>query len=163
MNDELVKELEILRKGREQLLCPYLDRNSKLYRCLYKYYKSTTKQSLFQSLQYLKYLEEQFHLIDDPGLSDVSKRKLTRYVSKLIDGKIDDTSITPSSDFFNGLLKEKQKVLGSIIDVSNEQDKKISQIEFDYDRDKFLFEKEFAEELCKMDDNEIENCSNNKN
>lgn len=150
MNQELLAELEVLKDGRKALLEPYFDTNSDIYHCLYKYYNSPSSLSLHQSFFNVQYLDEQYRLIQASNISEEEKSRLSKKVIQIING-MESSDVAPSTEFFRSIFEAKKQVLQSMMDVSKEEQQKYRQIVFEYDRDKFLFEKMFAEELAKSE------------
>lgn len=150
MNQELLAELEVLKDGRKALLEPYFDTNSDIYHCLYKYYNSPSSLSLHQSFFNVQYLDEQYRLIQASNISEAAKERLSKKVIKIIEG-MESSEVAPSTEFFRSIFDAKRQVLESMMNVSKEQQKQYRKDVFEYDRDKFLFEKMFAEELAKSE------------
>lgn len=141
MTKALVEVLNLLSEGRKDLLETYTETNSDRYRYSFQYHRSPAALAIASSLvdhQWVdKQIEQAFTL---HNTSNISKEALTLFLKS-----VNKLSIFYTESIFEGhqnLLKTKILGLQSLLSGTEKMDQKLRKLEFDYFRDKVLFERE---------------------
>lgn len=141
MTEYLVETLELLRRSRENLLLTYTEKNSDRYHYSFQYHDRPAALSIASSLldhQWIdRQVEQSIEMFNNSEISENTLKLYLKVIKKL--------SIFKSEEIFEGyesLLKTKISILQSFLKSNDKMEKKIKAIEFDYYRDKILFERE---------------------
>lgn len=142
MNEDLVSALNLLKRGREILLESYIERNSDRYRYSFQYHNRPSSLDIAANLIDHQWLD--YQLAEAKEKCELNKVSMASL--KLFFEKVQRFSIFRGNiDLFDGyksLVVTKIKALESLLDSSNNMTEKLKMIEFDYYRDKVLFERE---------------------
>lgn len=133
--------LAILKKGREDLLETYIEKNSERYRYSFQYHHSQAARAIAASLLDHKWLDQQMEYV----FSLRKDGKISKESMALFLGVIKKFSIFESKEMFAGyeeLIKTKILGLQTLLEGNDKMDRNLRSIEFDMYRDKVLFERE---------------------
>ncbi len=141
MTKSLMEVLHLLRQGRKDLLETYTETNSDRYRYSFQYHRSPAALAIASSLLDHQWFDNQieraFDHHNNAGISTEALLLFLKSVNKL--------SIFHTETIFEGhqnLLKTKILGLQSLLNGTEKMDQKLRNLEFDYYRDKVLFERE---------------------
>ena len=146
----LNEALELMARGRELLINTYIEKNSDIYRYSFQYDSSPVALEIAGSLMDHQWLDKQLLDAHDKfGHKDISNRGLELFVQT-----IQKFSILRSDKVlfvgYDSLLDSKINGLKVLLASSDSMNQKLKALEFDYFRDKVLFEREmkkYSEEI----------------
>lgn len=154
MTNALTEALDLMATGRSELLKTYIEKNSDRYRYSFQYHSSPTSLEIAGSLMDHQWLDTQ--LID--ASNRFERQEISILGLDLFVQTIQKFSVLHSEkilfDGYNSILKSKISGLKVLLAGSDSMNKKMRAIEFDYYRDKVLFEREMNKYLQEVDQNE---------
>ncbi|MBD5163100.1 MAG: hypothetical protein HDT09_00175 [Bacteroidales bacterium] len=150
MSKGLNEALELMARGREFLINSYIEKNSDRYRYSFQYNSSPVALEIAGDLMDHQWLDKQLLDAHDKfEHNDISNCGLELFVHT-----IQKFSILHSDKVlfvgYDSLLDSKIKGLKVLLSGSDRMNQKIRALEFDYFRDKVLFEREmkkYSEEI----------------
>lgn len=141
MTESLIEALSLLSQGRADILQTYTERNSDRYRYSFRYHHSPAARAIASSLLDHQWLNQQVERALNLHTTDnISKDGLNLFLKT-----IEKLSIFQSETISIGhknLLETKILAFQSLLERADKMDQKLKSIEFDYHRDKVLFERE---------------------
>ena len=141
MNESLVEALSLLSQGRVDMLQTYTERNSDRYHYSFQYHRSPAARAIASSLLDHQWVDQQVErAINLHTTASISKDGLNLFLKT-----IEKLSIFQSETVSIGhknILETKILAFQTILDRADKMNQKLKSIEFDYHRDKVLFERE---------------------
>lgn len=152
MTEYLVETLGLLKQGREDLLKSYTERNSDRYRYSFQYHRSPAARSIASSLLDHQWLDLQVErALNLHTTINLSKEGLDLFLKTVEKLSIFQTKAV--SDGHQHLLETKILALQTILYRADKMNQKLRALEFDYHRDKVLFEREMEKYSQEIDSN----------
>lgn len=144
-NEDLQTALLKLKEGRKSLVEEYKDRNNDRYHYSFKYYNSLTAIQMVSELTYHQWidkeLEEKYNQFKEKEISQTSFYLIAGVFKELLSISNLDFMVSETLRTVNQI---KIEALNTFLTTKSEWDKKSRMLEFDYIRDKVLFEKEIT-------------------
>lgn len=152
MDNDLTQALNVLRIGRVKLIDSYKDKNAERYRYSFKYESSPKILDIAYALLAHQWIDEQVKF----SLELLHQNELSSKASDLIFAKIQRFSLFSNNQQlhiqgYTELLRTKMESFAIMLKTSDNLEKGKSRLEFDYYRDKALFEREMKKYLKEME------------
>lgn len=152
MNDDLVNALNLLHECRASLIQDFAQKDSDRYYYSFRFGKSLASFEIAKCLTEHKWLDEHFNLASTKfERKEISKTSLIMFLNLLKKMSIVRLDIHNNS-IQQELNSMKIEALETILSHSIAIDNKLRLIEFDYYRDKVLFEREMEKYLDNVND-----------
>lgn len=139
-NQELIDCLNFLEKGRCLLVDSYRDVNSDRYLYSFRFFHSQVALDMVKDLMKHQWIDMQVRLVEkqysEKQMSSTSFKTLIKYLQLLININSQNSGISKE------IVKKKIDAIQSLLEYKNRMDSKFKSIEFEYYRDKVLFERE---------------------
>lgn len=154
MTKGLTEALALMARGRNDLVKTYTEKNSDRYRYSFRYHSSPTAIKIAGSLldhQWLdKQLWEAHDIFNRKEISNIGMNMFTQTIQKM-------SILRGEKILFEGydsLLGSKISALKVLLANSESMNEKLRTIEFDYCRDKVLFEREMNRYIQEINQNQ---------
>lgn len=138
--ERLRRILGLLRGRREELLSLFLEKDSELVGLSFKYEGSQAAFNLVRDYFYARWIDGHITSVMNGDMPDEAKRKALSLISELAGEKCsqqDDPAIN------HYLLRQRMRGLVGLLSIEDVAAIKRSEVEYSYDKEKALFEREF--------------------
>lgn len=146
--NELEYTLHLFKKARKRLVNHFFDTDSLVFQSLYKYRNSEYALNLCRDkILRIDWMNDFYDLFYDNLPETESTKKyaldaISRFIEEQIRGE-KECQEEIDTQFFVKLLKIKSECIKGLIDIEMKDMATLRKIEFNRERDDFLFEKEF--------------------
>lgn len=136
--EELKYILQLLSKGRESLLSPFLG-NMNEWICLsFKYERNSAAFNLVREKFKTLWIDEHLTQLIEDGCPYYVKRRCVECISALLGDK---ESLIDDSTMCHSLLTSKKSVINELLRFEDCNNEKLDELRFSYEKDKALFER----------------------
>ena len=149
-HDDLRYILTLLFKKRGELISPFLDKDYEWIGMSFKYERNQTAFDLVRECFFTLWIDKHITQIIEDDIPNHVRNKAMELLSEYIqtsNSKLDDSKIKHS------ILVTKLRVLRTLLNTEDENNKHLNELRYSYEKDKALFEREFRKYESEIDPN----------
>lgn len=150
MKVKLIVNLLVLKKGRNKLVKDFIEEEPEIFKPMFKYENNKSQMALSKEKYFLTWMNLHWRILNNIITEEVSNLDLAKSIKdsffkeyiKLLKSWGNNVKNKENSHLMTYLINKKINFLNEALDIGDRSDKLFNKLEYEYERDKKLFERE---------------------